>query len=91
MSAHQPDLAEPVAKPGNDASRRFFARTIPATESDDMTPVAARRFVPPPGELNTSGVMRAGRMALEDGVPVLQRDEGEASNQAPLIRTESDD
>ncbi len=45
-----------------------------------------RRFVPPPGELNTAGVVRAGRMSIQDGVHVLQRDGSVATNQPPLAQ-----
>ena len=58
-------------------------------EMERSAPSSARRFSLPPGELNTSGVVRAGRMSIQNGVPILQRDGGTRSSPARLAEGES--
>lgn len=57
-------------------------------EVDPSAPTIGRRFMLPPGELNTTGVVRAGRMSIQDGVPILQRDGGTPSRPARLAEGE---
>jgi hypothetical protein len=71
-------LPGPAAGLRIDPGRQAYpaARAESEAAMDNVLPAFVRRFVPPPGELNTTGVVRAGRLSIQDGVPVLQRDDG---------------
>lgn len=70
-------LPDPAAGLRIDPGRQAYpgARAESEAAMDNVLPGFVRRFVPPPGELNTTGVVRAGRLSIQDGVPVLQRDD----------------
>lgn len=82
--ASRASLPEPAAGARIDSGHQSYPGTSVESDAamDDVAPVPARRFVPPPGELNTTGVVRAGRLSIRDGVPMLQREDGATTPRA---------
>ena len=84
-------LSDPAGQTRIDTRRTgsWLPEAVLEADVDSAETRATRRIPLPPGELNTSGVVRAGRMSIQDGVPVLQRQGETASSRERPAEGES--